>query len=342
MAKKFELDVSKPLNAVKQFFSSAKGKMKKRNVAIIVRLCVPTLALVFIVIGVAFSWFNFNKEASAEDFSVTTVKVNNTLISKDGKEWTDGIVFDQEKNISFKPVAGDGNSFYLQRQYGDDGARIGEWETLEDGRQFFVPSYDYKVIDDLASSEALVCVDFQIKSDSDSKLYLDPASSVSPKTEAALADNAAAAIRVAMYSVDESNNAKLLFMWVPNTTYEVKLPTDSDPQTEVVTGSEAAIETIKLTTETDGTFTSEELNTDKTSSGCTEITESAYLFWGDLKDIKELNGESNSPTPILETKGGESQSVRIVIWFEATDRECESVFAGGKISTELFFKSELN
>ncbi len=282
----------------------------------------------------SFSWFNFNREATVSEFNVTTIKVNNTLISIDGEEWKDGIIFPNESGYSFWPVAGDGTSFYIQRQYDDEGNRIGKWETLENDadKEVFVPSFDYKAIN-VKESNALICLDFKVKSELASLVYLDAENSVvKPGNESNLADYAAGAMRVAMYSVDEeSEQATLLFMWVPNTTYEVALREDG--KIDVVTNSE---ETEDITFITDADGSSKVIKTNGQSSGYAPISGegSPYLFWGDLNNMEALK------EPIIELEGGVAQSLRIVIWFEATDRECETFFAGGNVVTELYFKAE--
>ncbi len=318
----------------KQPLEPTQKQIKRRKTLTAIRIGAPILALVFAIIGVSFSWFNFNKNASVNDFNVTTIEVNNTLVSTDGEEWTDNIVFNEDSDFSFWPVAADGTNFYLQRQYDDDGNRIGEWETLSNGKQVFIPSFNYKSIEDLSSSNALACMDFQLKSESDSVLYLDPASRIVPADVDDFTDYVAGAMRVAMYSIDADKNAQLLFMWVPNTTYQVNLSTDNQTTTTVATDS-TVIEAIKLTTNADGS--SSEIATNSNPSGYTKINgDSAYLFWGDLADIDAIK-----TNPIIQTKGDEAQAFRIVIWFEATDRECETFFAGGNIVTELSFTSQL-
>ncbi len=334
MAKTFGFKQAKQ-NTPKQPPELTAKQLKRHRTKVAVRIVAPVLALTFAIIGVSFSWLNFNRTATVNEFSMTTVKVNNTLISTDGVEWTDGIIFDKDDKVSFRPVAGDGNTFYLQRQVDENGDRIGTWETLPDGKETLVPSYDYQAIDDLTTSDAISCVDFQLKSDSDSRLFLDPASSIAPADEADWTDYAVGAIRMAMYAIDADGNAELLFMWIPNTTYQVVLSADEQSHTSVVTDS-TVIETIKLTTASDGSYT--EIDTGGESSGYTMINDdSAYLFWGDLSKIDIVATE-----PMIQTTRGEAQHFRIVFWFEATDRECETFFMGGDMTAELLFKSEID
>ncbi len=333
MAKKPKSNEEKQNTVIEQLPEQAHEQVKQKKATTLIRLCVPVLALAFAVIGISFSWFNYNKEANVDEFNVTTIKVNNALVSTDGEDWKDSIIFNENNpDFAFHPVAGDGVNFFRQIQEG-------AWQTTESGKEVYVPTPGYEPMTVDKESEVLTCLDFRIKSTGNLSLYLDPESNISPYNNEVMKDYVAGAMRVAMYSMDENGgNLKLLFIWVPNTTYEA---TSTDKvKIDSVNKNSNNIETIQLKG-ADGAI--KEYNTSKAASGFEVIDEGAedvqgdetYLFWGDLKDIDVAKN-----TPFIKTEDGKVHHFRIVVWFEATDRECESYFAGGKIKTEIWFKAQ--
>ncbi len=326
MAKKPKSNEEKQNTVIEQLPEQAHEQVKQKKATTLIRLCVPVLALAFAVIGISFSWFNFNKEANVDEFNVTTIKVNNALVSTNGEDWKDSIIFNENNpDFAFHPVAGDGVSFFRQIQKGD-------WQPTESGKGVYVLTPDYEPMTVDKESEVLTCLDFRIKSTGNLSLYLDPESNISPYSEDDFKDYVAGAMRVAMYSMDENGeNLKLLFIWVPNTTYEV---TSTDKvKIDSVNKNSDKIETIQLKG-ADGTIT-EYNRENQTASGYVKLGNDAYLFWGDLEDIAVVQN-----TPFIKTEDGKVHHFRIVVWFEATDRECESYFAGGKIKTEIWFKAQ--
>ncbi len=334
MARKSKLNEVKQNTVIEQLPEQAQDQVRPGKATTLIRLCVPVLALTFAIIGISFSWFNYNKEASVDEFNITTIKVNNALVSTDGEEWKDSISFQNKSDFAFHPVAGDGETFFRQTQLEEI------WQTTESGKEICVPTQGFEKMDFAEEgSEVLTCLDFRIKSTGNLSLYLAPESNISPYGTD-LKDYVAGAMRVAMYSMDDENgtNKKLLFIWVPNTTYEAtsanKVTIDS------VSTTSTNIETIKLRG-AGGTIT--EYNTDKKPYGSVVLDEGAtdvqgdetYLFWGDLNAIDVAKN-----TPFIKTEDGKIHHFRIVVWFEATDRECENYFAGGKIKTEIWFKAQ--
>ncbi len=302
-----------------------------KNKAILVKSLVLVITLVFIAVTASFAWFNFATKSTVDEVTSNVIKVTDMQISTDKfSGWSSVIEFDEANVADFKPVSGDGTNFFKQTYET-------VWVENKNGQnQVQQAVRKFEAMEEFGYGASIT---FFMENRFDADVYLSsesfvqPASLKSDGTAESFRDYVAGAMRVALYKKDSEEVFKPLLFWIPNTTYELTIPTTSGTAISVNTAS-TNIEDItfrKGVTEEASDFLVVETN--PASSGCATI-DGIYYIWGNLNEIEELE-----EIAITSGSAGETEEFMLRIWMDADDRECSDVFTGGKIKSSIKFNA---
>ncbi len=303
---------------------------------LIVRVTALFAALCMLIIAVAFSWFNNAKRSVVEevDSNVVDIMTNGSQISyvQGAEGWFDAIDIPNASSTVFKPLSGDGESFFKQ----------GEKLVPIEGSAYSVAVPDgYEAIT-AENSKDYITLDYKIRNNYDSKLYLDKTSYVNPAsltedgTVASLADYCAGAIRLCISQKIGDEYVKKA-VWIPNTTYQITY-SESEGYLANMNGEAESSYVFRSNVTEEGNFTlyptaDGTAEGEKLPAGVREVDGVVYI-WGSLNDIPAL-----SITPIGTCKANTEEYFRLTIWLEGSDRECDNAVIGGAIKAMLSFNT---
>ncbi len=285
-------------------------------------------AVCMVIIAVTFSWFNFEISSSVDELegSVIGIDGNGSQITyvSNAAGWFDEITFPTTATSVFKPISGNGDSFFKRAYKAQEVSGSFYGSMVADGYEQFepVPALDYVVLE------------YKIKNAYAADMYLDASSYVLPSSldEDSLLENsedlAAGAIRLCVSQrVGESYEKKLV--WIPNATYELADESRLDGAVEdtyVFRYGNAEDEVLTLST-------ADSESGNPLSAG-KQLIDGVWYLWGDLEDIPDL------PEAVIASFGADTEEqFRLTVWLEGTDRECTDAVIGGNIKALVKFNT---
>ena len=302
--------------------------MKKRtiwkNIILIISVWV-------IVIVATLAWFVFGTTAQTSDMSMSVGEAGFVEISGDGGgSWSDGLDIEFSVNKYLKEMSGDGTKLYspvydvIEKPDGGFGPAIIAYEEVQDNTNYYEQIYD-------------------LRSDADYDLYLDPASCVKALSNEEDV-NIIGAIRVAFYELDDDANETLKYIWAPNSMIEYSPESDSfnkEGQVESHYYYQKTLTPVDMSTVTAGDPNMAKIpvstNHDPQACGACGYSATHKFMWSCGNDLP-----ADAPALLNFRLNGQSMSekrLKIKVWLEGTDRECVSQISGERFTMYFQFKA---
>ncbi len=268
------------------------------------------LSLIFIMIAVSYSWFLNGNRGTVEGINVEVMNANNLLVKAEDGEWVKQLVLSGNENFEFKAVSGDGKSFYSPK------IELVEIAASENYTYWDYRVTDFEQIEDADLSNHIFMYDFSFIIEQTNDLCLHNSTVERGEDPNDPRGYASAALRVA-FQIKDGEEYKTVLVWIPDVMS--KLEIDENNQVSITSEQESEI-----------TFVSElgeEYQVAIEGEQGSSVIDGINYVWGDITD----------PVSITELGAMQERDIRLIIWVDGLDRDCENPLMSANVLVKLNF-----
>lgn len=267
-------------------------------------------SLIFIMIAVSYSWFFNGNRGRAEGLSVEVMNANNLLVKSEDSEWVKRMTLSAPEGFNFQAVTGNGESFYSPKI-----------ELVEVGVSDSYSAWDYRVtgfepIEESALSGNVFTYDLSFIIEEENELCLQNSKVEHGEDPNDPRGYASAALRVAL-QLKEGEEYRTVFIWIPDVM--TKLDIDENNHVSITREQEREITFVNEL--------GEEYQIAIEGEQGSSVIDGVNYVWGDITD----------PVYVAELGAMQEREVRLVIWVDGLDRDCENPLMSANVPVSLNF-----
>ena len=284
-----------------------KGRKSRKNFIMISLICV---SLAVLMIPAAFAWFLNVRKASVEGISAQVMSANNLVMRAGNGEWSKELTVSASKDFQFRAVTGNGVSFY---------APVIELVEVGSTAEDIMEDYAVTGLTPMPENEwadSLISYDFSARIEEKHTLCLHHSSVSRGADSKDPRDFASAVIRMALL-VKEGDSYRTVLVWIPDVTS--KLVSDEKGNGSITAEQERGITLMDQN--------GNDLEIAVEGESGSRVIDGINYVWGDIDE--EIY--------VTELQPMEEKDLRLVIWVDGRDRDCENPMMSANVLVTLNF-----